>query len=147
VTLADGREYGGLIRGIDTRAIDLALPESNVSLAMSDVRRIAIPDSVGNGLKWGSLAGGSAMGTLSTIFAVAYCGGGGECGNPVGLVLVTTGIGAGLGAVGGAIIDSFIDGRRVVYESGRAGADVTLAPMVVQGGGGLGGRIAWGGRR
>jgi len=132
VTLADGREYGGLVRGVDTRAIDLALPESIVSLAMSDVRRIAIPDSIGNGLKWGSLAGGSAMGTLSTIFAVAYCGGGGECGNPVGLVLVTTGIGAGLGAVGGAIIDSFIDGRRVVYESG---------------GGGLGGRIAWGGRR
>lgn len=147
VTMTDGRAHEGRVTSVARRTLDLALAESSIVLPTTDIRRIETPDSLANGVKWGALAGGSVMGTLTTIFAVAYCGGGGDCGNPVGLVLVTTGLGAGLGALGGAIVDRFIDGRQIVYESGSSGPEVGVAPLIVKSGGGLVGRIGWGGGR
>lgn len=148
VTMTDGRSHEGRVRRVDAGRLDLALRESQVSVSISDVRRIEVPDSLLNGAAWGGLAGGAAMGTLSTVLVVAFCDIGDDCtGNAAGFVLATAALGAGLGALGGAIVDRFIDGRQIVYESGSSGPEIGVAPLIVKRGGGLVGRIGWGGGR
>jgi hypothetical protein len=148
VTMTDGRAHEGRLRRVDAGRLDLALRESQVSVSISDVRRIEVRDSLRNGAAWGGLAGGAAMGTLSTVLVAAFCDTGDDCvGHAAGFVLATAALGAGLGALGGAIVDRFIDGRQVVYELGGSESGVAVAPLIVKSGGGLVGRFGWGSGR
>ena len=53
------------------------------------------------------------------------------------------GIGAGIGAFAGVVIDDAHEGRRVVYRGSTPATKLTLVPVIVRHGAGVGGVIRW----
>lgn len=141
VTMADGHLWKGTIVDMSMTTVDLARAGVTTSLPLADVRKIEAPDRITDGAKRGAYIGLSA-GIPMFIGSWAWCDGGSDCaGWAIAAGAVWSGIGAGMGALIGAIADSFHEGRRVVYEAGKP--SLSIAPIVSRHGTGMGAVIRW----
>jgi hypothetical protein len=140
VTMADGVEWIGEVLNVTTTSIQLRRDDGAVALPLADVRLIKAPDSAKNGAKRGAIAG-ALLGIPGFFAGYAFCEEGGGC--AVAFGLLTGGIGAGIGAVFGVLIDSFMEGQRVVYDASKPKGRPKLAPIVAPHAVGLGGTIQW----
>jgi hypothetical protein len=140
VTMADGVEWIGEVLNVTTTSIQLRRIDGTVALPLADVRLIKAPDSVKNGAKRGAIIG--ALVAIPAAFAGhEVCDGGTGC--AIGFGLFAGGLSAGLGAVVGVMIDSFMEGQRVVYDASKPKGRPTLAPIVAPHALGLGGTVQW----
>jgi hypothetical protein len=137
ITMADGRLWKGRVATISTTTLELTHAKTTTPLLLADVRKIEAPDRITDGALRGTLIG-MAAGIPAFIAALSWD-------DDPGFALMVgfgwTGLGAGMGAVVGAIADSFHEGRRTVYDAGKA--SVTLSPIVTKKGAGVGATIRW----
>jgi hypothetical protein len=144
VTTTDGREHEGVVANAEAGRVVLFSDKTFTNFAADEIVRIETPDGLGNGMKWGAIAGGATTGTLATLFTLAFCtGGGDDCGEPAAFLITTTAFGAGMGVVAGAIVDRLIEGRQTVYARDGARPSIGVSPLFVKGGGGVGATFAW----
>jgi hypothetical protein len=129
VTVQDGREYKGQVVSRSPDALTLRHPGGATTIATSDISVIETPDSLVNGVWIGAVAGGAVGAAVGGGIGDFACEGSGGC-VFFGAVLVG-GIGGGIGALAGAVVDSIRDGRQTLFER-RVGprASVTLAPVI-----------------
>jgi hypothetical protein len=140
VTMTDGVEWIGEVLNVTTTSIQLRRADGTVALPLADVRMIKAPDSVKNGAKRGAIAG--ALFAIPAFFLGGeVCEGGGGC--AVAFGLFAGGVVAGIGAVVGVLIDSFIEGQRVVFDASKPKGRPKLAPIVAPHALGVGGTIQW----
>ncbi|MEO7190951.1 MAG: hypothetical protein ABI051_07830 [Vicinamibacterales bacterium] len=85
------------------------------TLATANVRRIEVPDRVVDGLAAGGITGGVAGGVLGALLFHSLCEQDGPCA-ALG-AMIFGGLGGGMGALTGVLVDSFHDGRRTVYDA------------------------------
>jgi hypothetical protein len=136
VTSQDGQETSGKISAIDANRIEVATSGGRVSLARSDIRQIAVADGLANGTLIGASIGAASFGAFVSWLNVALCES--DSCNSVAPALVGGAYGAAIGGVAGALIDSLIDGRKIVFGSGAVRVNVRpitngLGAMVVLG--------------
>jgi hypothetical protein len=137
VTMADGRLWKGRISGLSTRTLELTHANGTTLLPVADVRKIEAPDRIIDGVLRGTVIGLTA-GIPAFIGALSWDD---DPGFALMVGLGWSGIGAGMGAVIGAVADSFHEGRRVVYDAGQS--SVTFSPIVSRRGAGIGAVIRW----
>ena len=122
---------------VSPAAIDVRCSEGPRTIAVPDIRTIEGNDSVGNGILTGALVGaglGLVQGRVQDhgstdewlIYGAAYAA-------------LYAPIGAGLGY----LIDAGTEGRRVVYRGATPTPQLTLTPVIVRRGVGIGGVIRW----
>ena len=143
VTSSDGREVKGEVVSRTIQGLTMRHPRGAVSVAMPDIRRIEVTDGLGDGIAVGSITGGITGGVLGWIGGLAWCEG--EDGCRAFSTLLLGGLGTGIGALAGAVVDSFRDTRRPLFDAARpsAGLRVDLGPVVSSGGAGVSGTIRW----
>jgi hypothetical protein len=141
VATNDGLEFAGDVVLLTSTTIGLRRHDGVTMLALAEVRRIDGTDPISDGVWKGALVGGAGMGVLGLIAGSELCDGGTCGGSVLAVGVVAAGVGAGLGALLGAVIDSFHEGRRVIYQP--ATTAVTLAPIVSPGRAGVSGSITW----
>jgi hypothetical protein len=142
VTMREGATWKGTVARVDSSAIVIERDGAMTSLSLADVHRVEAPDVIGDGIGRGALIGAAAAGVPATLLIAALCHEVGSCEGYAFLFGVAwAGVGAGVGAVTGALVDSFHEGRRTVYESGRP--RVTIAPMIAKRSAGVGAVIRW----
>jgi hypothetical protein len=140
VTMFDGRELKARLKASDGKTIELSQADGEVSVLLSDVWRLESPDSLANGAGWGALIGGVGF-ALQASAAFAFSSDVDLDAVP-GAALMLGGIGAGLGALGGLMVDSLIEGRRVIYSAAKP-VTVTIDPLVSSNGTGVSARVRW----
>lgn len=143
VTAGDGREVKGEVTSRSLHGLTVRHATGAVSVAMPEIRKIEIPDGLGDGMAVGGVTGGITGGVLGWLGGHAWCEGGADC--QVFSTLLVGGLGAGVGTLAGAIVDSFRDTRRPLYDAASAaqGRTVVLAPLVSKNAVGLGGVVRW----
>jgi len=132
ITDAQGREIKGKIREFGPSA--LTLDSGTAAIFQADAVRLIVerkPRPIGRGALWG-LGIGAAVGIALGIAVVASCNDGDEC---AGAILVGAGLFGGIGAGTGAVIGALIPGKKqAVYRApGAAGASsarFSLAPVI-----------------
>jgi len=132
VTDAQGREIKGKIRDLGPSA--LTLDSGTAAIVQADAVRLIVerkPRPIGRGALWG-LGIGAAAGLALGIAVVADCDGDDEC---AGAILVGAGLFGGMGAGTGAVIGALIPGKTLtVYRApGAAGASsarLSFAPVI-----------------
>jgi hypothetical protein len=137
VTTKDGRICQGKVLTVSQVAIDLRCADGQRTIAVPDIRTIEGKDSVANGILTGAVVG-AGLGLLQG--AVQDHGSTDEW-LPYGAIYAAlyAPIGAGLGY----LIDMGSEGRRVVYQATTPTLTLTLAPVIVRRGAGVGGVIRW----
>jgi hypothetical protein len=139
VTMGDGREFRGV--ATSPTSIDLGVSDANTPLPFADVRKIE-GERIAHGARNGAIIGLLGAGIPVVYYAQALQHG--EGGNyPSGLVVGFTALGAGVGALIGAIIDSHHPRRHVLYDSTKKRETVRLVPIVSGRGAGVGGVVHW----
>jgi len=142
VTTKDGNVCSGKVRSISQGSIDLLCAEGERRIAIADIGTIEAKDSVRDGMVRGILAGagaGAVMGLAADIGPTDEDSGALRAINIFGYA----GIGAGIGAFAGVVIDDAHEGRRVVYRRSTPTATQKLVPLIVRRGAGVGGAIPW----
>jgi hypothetical protein len=127
VTQSDGLVVEGAIGDLTPSAMEIVRRDGRTSVEMLRVRKVEIPDSLGDGIARGTLIGTVGFGVYGALIASALC----ECddlGTAAGLTIVFAGMGAGGGALIGALSDSLHVGRRVILDR-STGAAVSVAPL------------------
>ena len=127
VTDAAGTEVAGHVTRIDPDDIVLATATGLAIVPVADVRRIERPDGIGNGIGYGALIG-AGLGATFLAVATARCQG--DCMNMAGALILGGGVGSGLGAAGGAVVDGLRRHRETLVE-------------IRPGGVGIAARLAW----
>ena len=138
MTTVDGQERKGRLVASGAGSLELVQSEGVITLPLVQVRKIEAPDRLDNGARWGALAGGIALGVEAYH---AFLNSSERSGAPRA-ALFFGGIGAGLGALGGALVDSFIEGRRVLYRAPGTAA-LTIAPLVGRKNNGVRAQLTW----
>jgi hypothetical protein len=138
VTTRDEREWKGEITNVSASGISILYPGGTTTLALTDIRLIEAPDSVIDGAARGA-AFGLILGVPAFLAATSFDEGSGLA---VLFGLAWSGVGAATGALGGALADSFHEGRRTVFGSNPR-AEIRLVPAVARRGAGVGATIRW----
>ncbi len=143
VTASDGREIKGEVVSRSLQGLTVRHAMGAVSVAMPEIRKIEITDGLGDGIAVGGVTGGITGGVLGFLGGRAWCEGGADC--QVFSSLLIGGLGAGIGTLAGAVVDSFRDTRRPLYDAAsRAGKPtIVLSPIVSKDTAGVGGAIRW----
>lgn len=117
VTGTDGREFGGQVEALSADSLTLNTGKQRRSLTPSQVKLIRqrLPDSLKNGLLWGSLIGAS-LGVAATAAEKATNDYGSGIGYHPSDYITSVVVAGGAGAGIGAIIDRFHKGQRVIYD-------------------------------
>ena len=132
VTDAQGREIKGKIRDLGPSA--LTLDSGTAAIVQADAVRLIVerkPRPIGRGALWG-LGIGAAAGLALGVAVVAGCDGDDEC---AGAILVGAGLFGGMGAGTGAVIGALIPGKTLVLyrapgTAGASSARFSLAPVI-----------------
>jgi hypothetical protein len=140
VTTADGRVFTGNLVLFTPAGVVVRKGGADARIEFGDVRRIEVPDRLGNGIRNGAIVGAVFYGAMSAAFAGGECDHG--CGGVVAFVVVGSAFGAALGAGIGALVDYLIVGRDVIY-SAPPPASVRFAPILAPTRAGMAVRIAW----
>lgn len=143
VTAHDDRMTGGEVVGRSETRLELRTPQGIASFAPEDVRAIDTTDPIRNGTILGAKIGGLGALVPSTLATYLVCLEE-DCGvsEILGLNALFVGLGAGVGAATGAIVDSLRDGRVPLYRrDGVTG--VTVGPFVNRNGAGVGAAFRW----
>jgi hypothetical protein len=140
VTTTDGRVFTGNLVLFTPAGVVVRKGGADARIEFGDVRKIEVPDRLGNGIRNGAIAGGVLYGTMSIAFAAGECEG--HCDGVVPFALITTAVGAGLGAGIGALVDYLTVGRDVIY-SASPPASVRFAPILAPARAGVRVRISW----
>ena len=144
VTTGDGREVNGEVVSRSASTLTLRTIAGAVTFGAADVRAIDTTDPIRNGTLRGLIIGGLG-GLVPAIFgSFLVCAFEEECG-PADVVLINAlfvGMGTGIGATTGALVDSFKEGRVPLYRRGGT-ASVRLAPIVGRHQLGAGAVIRW----
>lgn len=138
VTMFDGRELKGRLTASGSGTLDLSQADGVTTIALAEIRQIESTDSLSDGARRGALVGGLGLGILAYR---AFLNSSESDGAPVAGIMLG-GIGAGLGALGGAMVDSFVEGRQVVYRA-PARPTLTIAPLVSRQANGVIAHLAW----
>jgi hypothetical protein len=140
VTRADGRTLEGYAGDVSPATIEVLQQSRTTSIDMAEIQRVAVPDGIGDGLTRGALIGGASLGIFGGIISRALC----ECrdGTAITVAMTLAGLGAGSGALIGAIADSFHAGRRTIFDR-AAGTTTTIAPIVTRSQLGAAAAIRW----
>ena len=123
VAMKDGREINGTVFSVSPALMELNVAGQQISIAMRDVLKIEAHDPVWDGVRKGAIAGGITGGILSGLAAYDSrcrnrCGSHYSVARDVGgAVVAFGGIGAGIGALTGALFDGILGRRRLVYSS------------------------------
>jgi hypothetical protein len=145
ITTSDGREVDGRVLTRTGSTLTLQTVVDRITLAAADVRAIDTTDPIRNGAVLGAKIGGLGAAGFAAFVTVALCAMEEGCGRSELLLFNTAfaGLGAGIGAVTGALADSLRERRAPLYRRGESSSCVIVAPMV--GKRGFGGRavIVW----
>lgn len=140
ITTRDGRSWKGLLADMSSTSVNVTREGVLTTLALSDIRRIEAPDKVFDGIRKGALIGASA-GLPLFVYGMTACGNDSECEGYAALFgFAWSGIGSGVGALIGGIVDSLHEGRRTIFEGT---SPFTVAPMITRHGAGIGAVIRW----
>jgi hypothetical protein len=129
ITGGTGDETSGKISAIDNSRIELDTTKGRVAFARADIRQIALPDSLVNGTGIGAGIGAAALGGFVSWLNVALCESDDGC-QSLAPALLGGAYGAAIGGVAGALVDSLIDGRRIVF--GSKTVRVAIAPSLAR---------------
>ena len=155
VTTTDGRMIKGRVLRLSPTTLDIGEGEVVArSLAMADVRRVQVGDSVKNGVIVGGLSFG-LVGLLAGSMADAGNAVGGVFGN--GFVVLLGGepqpvpqthnylTGAVVGVAVGALLGYAMDAgkEKTIYERATPGKSVAVRPIVSAAGKGVGVSVRW----
>jgi hypothetical protein len=143
ISSKDGREWKGEIAHRSLQGLTIRHAGGGTSIALEDIQTIDATDRLTNGMINGALAGGVSGGVFGAIAARVWCEGDAGC-IPLG-AMVFGGIGAGIGTLTGAVIDSFHERRRPLYDA-RVSArrpSVLVAPVVGRQSAGVVGTVTW----
>jgi hypothetical protein len=142
---AEGVTHQGELASSRADSLTLTTRAGATTIAASDIRRIERPDSLRNGLAIGTASGAIPGAVFGAIIGNLLCEESGGC--AVVGALAFGGIGAGIGALTGLLIDSFRDGRQVVYDERPSRTALTIMPIAGGRGTprpyGMAARIAW----
>jgi hypothetical protein len=142
VTSADGREVKGEVVARSLQGLTIRHAFGSVAVSMPEIRKIEITDGLGDGIAVGAITGGITGGVMGWILGGAWCEGGEGC--QAFSSLLIGGLGTGVGSLAGAIVDSFRDTRRPLFDAGsRHGLHISVAPVLAQRQAGIGGAISW----
>lgn len=158
VTSTDGKVTKGKITLLTPFSIILESPgkpsKDPASLAVADVRKIQLPDSVADGVAKGVLVGGLAGWLSGTVFD-AGAAIGDAFGTGLGLLFggkvepISRSSAAKTGTLlgvffGGAVGYAIDDGKmKTIYERGDDGLTVSVRPIASAAGKGVGVRVTW----
>jgi len=143
VTSADGRTLSGKVRRLTPAAMEIEGDGAPTAIAVDDVRRIRVRDSVGDGVAKGlAVALPVALLRLAADNSWTVLGGGPYSVNKSGkdvIVPMATLVGAGM------LIGGFIDSLRLttIYERSDGGISVSVRPTAATTGLGVGLRLRW----
>jgi hypothetical protein len=143
ITTADGQVLKGDVRSISASTVELEDHGRVKRVDLADIRTIEGVDPVGNGAKRGFIAGALATAIPSALFLASYCDGdcgGGEAVLFIAAISATSGT---FGAIVGALIDSFREGRQVLYSATGKSPAIQIAPFVTGRTAGVGARVRW----
>lgn len=144
ITTAAGREVQGEVVGRSAATLTLRTGTGVLSFTADEVHAIDTTDPIRNGAVLGAKIGGIGALGLSISMTVLVCTYLEECsaGEVAGINTLLAGMGTGVGAVTGALVDSLRERRVPMYRRGGS-AGIRLAPIVAEGR--LGGRavIRW----
>lgn len=140
VVLDDGREVAGQVVSLTTDSATIRSGRGAAAIAASSVRRVDVPDTLHSGIAIGALAGGGAGGVFGFYAGLGICESDVPCATIMSLLF--GGMGAGVGALSGAVADSFHDDWQPAFRAGDA-ARIVVTPVVARGVVGAGGRVAW----
>ncbi len=138
ITMADASVHHGTVAQVNAEAVTVVSDGASMALATKDVRRIEVPDRVGDGVARGAI-GLAIVGGLGTgLMGAAVC----EFGclsyaAQMGLFGAVTGGAAG--AIIGGLLDAANPGRDVLFDR----ASLTIAPVVARRSRSVSVRISW----
>jgi hypothetical protein len=143
VTTDDGREVVGEVVLRSATRLAIRTEGRVTSFGPDEVRAIDTTDPVRNGVVLGSKIGGLSALAPSVLVTYLICALE-ECGVQEVLAVNAAffGMGAGIGAITGALADSLREGRAPLYRRGGAN-DVVIAPLLRKQGFGVGAVIGW----
>jgi hypothetical protein len=142
VTSAGGSEVKGEVVARSLQGLTIRHAFGSVAVSMPDIQKIEVTDGLGDGIAVGAITGGITGGVLGWLGGGAWCEGGAEC--QAFSSLLIGGLGTGVGALAGAIVDSFRDTRRPLFDAGsRQGLHISVAPVLAKRRAGIGGAISW----
>lgn len=127
VTQSDGVVVEGAIGDLTPSSMEIVRRDGRTSVEIVRVRKVEIPDSLRDGSVRGTLIGAAGFGVYGALIASAIC----ECDDletAAGLTILFAGMGAGGGALIGALSDSLHVGRRVILDR-STGATISVAPL------------------
>jgi len=148
VTSADGKVTTGTIQALTPVSFEIGEGTARASLAMADVRRIQVPDSVTNGVVIGALslglvgaiwgATGDALGDAVVDVANLIAPAKGDDSNHA----LTFAVG---GAAAGALLGYALDSAKMktIYRREHGGVSVGVRPIVSAVGKGAGVSVRW----
>jgi hypothetical protein len=134
VTTSGGMEVKGTVGARSEDGLTIRHRGGATRLALSEIVLIEAPDSLLNGTVIGAASGGISAGVFGLLLGAVLCEGeAAAC--ALGGAMVLGGAGAGIGAVAGAITDSFVEGRQVVFRADRSGRVEVIPVFSTQGAG------------
>lgn len=142
-TTREGRIVSGDVAGRSAASLTILADGTRTDVAISDIQRLETSDGILDGAAIGTLSGGIPGAVFGGLLGAALCETDDNCALEAGLLIGA--LGAGLGALAGAIVDSLHVGRRTLYErpGAPAPASLVVVPIVTRRGAGAGGVIRW----
>jgi hypothetical protein len=134
ITVNDGRTIKGTVSEVKPAAVEM----QGINIAMTDIDRIRVRDSV-----WDGAGKGASLGLLLGAVAGVAAGAKWDTDNDTSSSNLFVGIGAGVasGAILGAALDALR--TRTVYRRAATGTSVHVRPIVSAEGRGLGVNVRW----
>ena len=139
VTVAQGWELKGRVTAFTPTTIEINNETKTQQLNVTEIRRIAKPDSLKNGFLIGA-----AVGVLSGVgYTVDAMNPKASGGAKAGFAVFNIAIGVGIYGSLGRWLDKRSEGRQTIYEKPAPSTNVEVRPIVSRRGLGLGGSIRW----
>lgn len=141
VTQSDGVVVEGAIGDLTPSLMEIVRRDGRTSIEMNRLQKVEIPDSLRDGIVKGTLIGAAGFGVYGALIASAIC----ECDDletAAGLTILFAGMGAGGGALVGALSDSLHVGRRTILDR-TAGTGLSIAPLLGRNRAGAMATIRW----
>jgi hypothetical protein len=139
ITTADGAAYAGELVALSPDEVSVRTRTGMLAVPFARITRIDKEDSLANGVGKGALIGGGSM--LGIALLAGLFGGADESPDVDGGLFITA-IGAGVGALAGAVIDALIRRPQTVFSSAGS-RTVTVSPILGRHHTGLGVILRW----
>lgn len=149
VTTVDGREVAGTLLSLTRFHVVVGGTGADKQILLGDVRKIEVPDSLGNGIRNGAIVGALILGLVGNPLGEMVCAETSTDRYDSRACLHTNTLashvlkGAIAGGVLGALIDHSIVGRDVIYSAKPTAPVVHVSPMLAPKRAGLGVSISW----